>query len=190
MAANKPNYVKIGETTFKEVEKINSELFTLTYGAIVAQLIKDYEDIEAVNTQLEKMGYNIGVRLIEEFLARSNIPRCQDFKDTAEVISKVGFKMFLGVTATVANWEPKKNEFSLILEDNPLIEFVELPENISQTLHYSNILCGVIRGALEMVQMSVDAKFVRDTLRGDEVSEIRVTLKEILQEEVPGGEED
>lgn len=33
----------------------NAELFTLTYGAMVMQLIRDYEDLQAVNTQLEKM---------------------------------------------------------------------------------------------------------------------------------------
>lgn len=33
----------------------NAELFTLTYGALVVQLIKDYEDYEQVNIQLEKM---------------------------------------------------------------------------------------------------------------------------------------
>lgn len=30
-------------------------MFTLTYGALVAQLIKDYEDDEMVNRQLDKM---------------------------------------------------------------------------------------------------------------------------------------
>ena len=30
--------------------KINAELFALTYGAVVMQLIKDHEDVEAVNT--------------------------------------------------------------------------------------------------------------------------------------------
>ena len=34
-------------------------------------------------------GYNIGVRLIEDFLARSNIGRCNDFRETADVIAKV-----------------------------------------------------------------------------------------------------
>lgn len=34
-------------------------------------------------------GYNIGVRLIDEFLAKSNVSRCVDFKETAEVIAKV-----------------------------------------------------------------------------------------------------
>jgi len=33
----------------------NGELFTLTYGALVAQLLKDYEDDDEVNKQLEKM---------------------------------------------------------------------------------------------------------------------------------------
>lgn len=36
-------------------------------------------------------GYNIGVRLIEDFLARSNVGRCNDFRETADVISKVSF---------------------------------------------------------------------------------------------------
>ena len=56
---------------------------------MVAQLLKDFEDQIEVNKQLEKMGYNIGIRLIEDFLARSNIRRCKDFRETAEVISKV-----------------------------------------------------------------------------------------------------
>lgn len=33
----------------------NSEIFTLTYGALVVQLIKDYEDYSAVNVQLDRM---------------------------------------------------------------------------------------------------------------------------------------
>ena len=33
----------------------NAELFALTYGSLVAQLIKDTEDYEQVNKQLEKM---------------------------------------------------------------------------------------------------------------------------------------
>ncbi len=71
------------------VDKVNAELVTLTYGTIVAQLCTDYEnDYAQVNQQLDKMGYNIGMRLIEDFLAKSNTGRCGNFKDTAEMISK------------------------------------------------------------------------------------------------------
>jgi hypothetical protein len=72
------------------VDKVNAELVTLTYGTMVAQLCKDYDgDYGEVNKQLDKMGYNIGLRLIEDFFAKSNTGRCADFKETAEVISKV-----------------------------------------------------------------------------------------------------
>ena len=59
--------------------------------------------------------------------------------------------MFLGITANVTNWDPKKNEYSLVLEENPFAEFVELPES-ANNLCYSNMICGVLRGALEMVK--------------------------------------
>ena len=37
-------------------------------------------------------------------------------------------------------------------EEIPLNHFVELPEELTE-LNYSNMLCGVIRGALEMVRL-------------------------------------
>jgi hypothetical protein len=63
---------------------------TLTYGTVVAQLCTDYNSNYAeVNKQLDKMGYNIGMRLIEDFFAKSGTQRCANIKDTAEAISKV-----------------------------------------------------------------------------------------------------
>ena len=59
--------------------------------------------------------------------------------------------MFLGTTPTVGNWSADGKECSLMIDDNPLTAFVELPEEHSH-LHFCNILCGVIRGALEMVR--------------------------------------
>jgi hypothetical protein len=40
-----------------------------------------------------------------------------------------------------------------VFEENPLADFVELPDDgrAQDELWYSNILCGVLRGALEMV---------------------------------------
>lgn len=93
---------------------------------MVMQLIRDYEDVQAVNAQLEKMcvpllplaawscmqqfdalplipaadykqkaythpcrGYNIGQKLIDEFLAKSGLGACSSFREVAEVIAKV-----------------------------------------------------------------------------------------------------
>lgn len=197
----------------------------MTYGALVIQLIKDYQDYAEVNKQLDKMlvfsaagakryfaraisigpltiamhlrhrGYNIGTRLIEDFLARSNLSRCTDFRDTGEVVAKVGFKMFLNISPHVVHHAPSRQsggpssaagssqggstntgggqgdasqgagaadpsggggtgqpEFSLILDENPLSEFVEMPPDAREGgLWWSNVLAGVIRGALEMV---------------------------------------
>jgi len=70
---------------------VSAELVTLTYGTIVVQLCKDFgNNYVEVNRQLDKMGYNIGQRLIEDFLAKATTPiSCTNFRETAEVISKV-----------------------------------------------------------------------------------------------------
>ena len=46
--------------------------------------------------------------------------------------------MYLGITPSITNWSPAGDEFSLILENNPLVDFVELPDNHS-SLIYSNL---------------------------------------------------
>ena len=50
---------------------MNSELFTLTYGALVLDLIRDYESADEVNGQLDKIGYNMGLRLADDLLAKN-----------------------------------------------------------------------------------------------------------------------
>jgi len=66
--------------------------------------------------------------------------------------------MFLGVTPNLVFPSNDEKEFSLIFEDNPLADFVELPEDCTG-LYYSNILCGVVRGALEMVPKNLSFLF-------------------------------
>lgn len=86
--------------------------------------------------------------------------------------TQVGFKSFLNITPTVTHNAPvpvaasptgtatpqttsSGASFSLTLDENPLAEFVELPEEaLEGGLWFSNVLCGVIRGALEMVRIS------------------------------------
>lgn len=142
---------------------------------MVAQLCKDFDgDYTEVNKQLDKMGYNIGLRLIEDFMAKANTGRCANFRETGEAIAKVicdqqlaciestdtikiGFKVFLNVTPTVTNFSADGNQFSLIFDENPLAEFVELPDDdrAMDELWYSNVFCGILRGALEMVSVIV-----------------------------------
>lgn len=113
-----------------------------------------------------------------------------NFKETAEVISKVGFKMFLNITPAVENWTADGKQFSLLLDENPLAEFVELPDDRAmRELWYSNILAGVIKGALEMVQLEVDAFFVSDVLQGAPTTELRVRFVKVLEDEIPAGED-
>lgn len=107
------------------------------------------------------MGYNIGLRLIEDYLAKTNTGQCSSFRETAEMISRVGFKVFLNVTPSV-RWvegDGGRETFGLLFEENPLADFVELPDDgrAQDELWYSNILCGVIRGALEMVRLLLEA---------------------------------
>ncbi|WVZ66856.1 hypothetical protein U9M48_016020 [Paspalum notatum var. saurae] len=204
-----PTAPKSGDALFASVDRVNAELFTLTYGAIVRQLLTDLEEVEEVNKQLDQirdarveysngladlrspkfLGYNIGTRLVDEFLAKSNVSRCVDFKETADVIAKLGFKMFLGVTATVTNWDAEGTSCSFVLEDNPLVDFVELPDTC-QGLQYCNLLSGVIRGALEMVSMKTEVTWVRDMLRGDDAYEMRVKLIKQVPEEYPYKDDD
>jgi len=162
-------------------EQVNAELFTLTYGAIVAQIVRDYEDPKEVNAQLEAMGYNMGVRIVDDFCAKSRVMKCKSFRDSMETLSKDALRMYLGVQGVVENWSPDGRECSLRLPDNPLADFVELPQGYSE-LRYSNILCGVIRGSLEMLSMRTECFFASDQLHGDEATVIRIALREVLGE--------
>ena len=58
------------------------------------------------------MGYNIGVRIIEDFLARTGSNKCNDFRDTSEKVkmrdekrsllrhfSSVSYTHFVGATS-------------------------------------------------------------------------------------------
>lgn len=171
------------------METINAEIFTLTYGSLVRQLLADLEEVDAVNKQLDTMGYNIGTRLIDEFLAKSKTNKCLGFRDAVEKMAKVGFKLFLNISPLVTSWDAKNTECSLILEDNPFTDFVELPEGCGKLI-YCNVLCGVIRGALEQVKINVECRFVRDVLRGDDVTEMRVKLISAPPETYPYQDDD
>jgi len=178
-------------------KQIQSELFTLTYGVLVAQILEDVEDTAKVNTKLDKIGHSIGVRLIDDIFARNlSLERCKNLKDTADALVTYGFKPYLGITPKITDWSDKQNEFTLVLDQNPLTDFVELnePEQFTKELesnlgvgdqvnsaieqlelddtavstrglNYCQLLCGIIRGALEMVQLEITCEVINDKLR-------------------------
>lgn len=170
-----------------DAKKVNSELVTLTYGALVAQMIKDIDNVDDVSKQLERLGYNMGVRLIEDFLAKTGTGRCMDLKDTADKIQSA-FRLYLSVQPIISNWSSSGDEFSLIFDTNPLTDLVELPDDL-RSLKYCNIICGAIRGALKMVQLEIQSWIVQDQLKGDQNTEVRVKFIRKLEDAMPAGED-
>ena len=109
------------------------------------------------------MRYNIGIRLVEEYLAKTRSREIKSFKQSCEDIASIAFPMFVGVTASVENWNDEDQScvissiFStctLEFSSNPLSLFVELPPELSK-LQYNAVYCGIIRGALEMVHVEI-----------------------------------
>ena len=98
------------------------------------------------------------------------------------MVATKAFRMFLGVPATVEEWDKDHTVCMLRFADNPLAEFVELPPGMGE-LQYSNLLCGAIVGALEMVQMRVACAFTEDMLHGAFRNSMRVELKELLEDQ-------
>eukprot|EP01067_Filipodium_phascolosomae_P009064 Filipodium_phascolosomae@DN7986_c0_g1_i1.p2 len=176
------NFTKVGDQTYAHMEKMNSEVVSVMYGSLVSQLMKDIGDVEEVNTQLDKIGAAMGERLVDDFFAKSGLGSCADFTSTMEVVAKVGLRMYLGVTADVTKWSPSMRSCSLLIHENPLLDFVELPAALYQ-LRYSNVIAGVIRGALDQMHLKVECVVAKDPLKGDPHTEIRVDLKQVLSEQ-------
>lgn len=163
------------------VERISSELLTFTYGSLIVRLIKDYEKPEGINEQLEKMGYNIGIRVIDDYLAKSCISPPQTFKQAIEIIQTKAMPFYLNIRVDTITYSSK--EYGLTFVDNPLNDFVELPDKY-QDLWYLNILCGVIRGVFESINIRVECKYNKDTLKGHDKNEVRVKLIGVIEEKL------
>lgn len=72
------------------------------------------------------------------------------------------FRLYLGMQPSVSSWSNSGDEFSLVWEQCPISEWVELPQEV-RGLKYCNLLCGALRGALEMVQLEIHSWFVQVT---------------------------
>ena len=85
---------------------MKTEVLSLTYGCLIRQIIEDCEnDIASANKEIEQVGYNIGSRMIDLFLAKTtnlDDQPCSNFKAIMEKVS-VGFRFALGMFITKRN---------------------------------------------------------------------------------------
>ena len=49
--------------------------------------------------------YNIGIRLVEEYLAKTRARGLKSFKTTCENIATKAFPMYMGIKAVVNSWD-------------------------------------------------------------------------------------
>ena len=152
------------------------------------KLVDDFEgDVSRVNAQLDTSGFNMGQRLVDEFLARTpNLRACTNFTATLHAVAS-GLRLFLDIPATVATPNPRTGVLSFYR--NPLAEFATIPNHL-RGLQFSQLLCGAIRGALAAVNIRVACSFERDMLMGLPSSSIRVVLEEHQPEEYPFGDDE
>jgi len=68
-------------------------------------------------------------------------------------------KIFLNITAEVEKYDEKLKQCFLKFNENPFADFVILPNFLekSQVFWYSNVLCGMVKGALESIGIIVEA---------------------------------
>ena len=63
---------------------MKKEIISITYGCMVRKIIEDSEgEVDVANQKLELIGYNMGQRMIDEFLATNEIEVCKNFSDVS-----------------------------------------------------------------------------------------------------------
>lgn len=246
---------QLGNTLWAKQNKANAELFALTYGALVAELVRDLEQTDKIVQELDRMGHSMGIRCIEEVLAKAAAAATtsagdaaaaaalsvQSFEDTKHVV-KVAFRMFWGLAVDISSGTTTtaaatttdstganttmaattttstdtaagtasaaaaagaattttntSTSYTIRFTDNPLTIFVELPTD-RQDLEYSQLLAGMVRGMLEMLQYDCQVAVVTSPLSAaaaaanssntttptqpSNVTEIAVKLQQVLQ---------
>lgn len=95
--------------------------------------------------------------------------------------------MFLNSTPTISNWSQDGTEFSVLFDDSIFGDNIEIPDKLAQGgLQYYSLLVGVIKGALEMIQIKVDCSVVRcPFLNGGGPLEVRIKFVKLIEDEVP-----
>jgi hypothetical protein len=95
--------------------------------------------------------------------------------------------MFLNIIPSISDVEGHKDEFTIVFEENPLIEYVELPSSaIKDSFQYLSIIPGIMRGAFEMLHMQVECTILNCNLvNRNAPTQIKVKLVKVNVAELP-----
>nr|CAD2170569.1 unnamed protein product [Meloidogyne enterolobii] len=159
---------------------VSSELFILTYGALVNDLISDLESPRKLIVNWTKLVTIWVFDLQTIFFLKIHV-----LVDVQIFVKLWSLYQKMGVIAQSNQIGNVGDEFSLIIDQNPLTEFVEKPVEFKD-LCYSQVICGCIRGALEAMHMEVQVTLVADL---PDPTELRIKFHRILHESIPAGDE-
>ncbi len=175
------------DAIFMERKKNRVELLTFMYGSLLVRLTKDIKDIDELNKKIESIGYEMGKRLVDDLI--DDFQLGLDVSDQNKLMERLINQLteyYLGIIGTYNQVSEK--EYHLIFPENPISFYVELPESLSN-LCYSNIICGILRGMLEISGFEVQCEFVKDKMKGDEVNDLKITLVKYIEERFIDDEE-
>ena len=175
------------DNSLLERKQIKVELLTFTYGTLLVRLTKDIKDINELNTKIELIGYDIGKRLIDDLI--DDYPRGLDPSDQNKLMEKLICQLAQYYLGIIGNYsQTGENEFHLKFTENPISLFVELPESL-EGLCYSNIICGIMRGMLEISGFEIKCEFAKDKMKGDDINDLKITLVKLIEERFIDDEE-
>ena len=175
------------DAIFMEKKQNKVELLTFMYGSLLVRLTKDIKDINELNKKIESIGYEMGKRLVDDLI--DDFQRGLDVSDLNKLMEKLIIQLaqyYLGILGSFNQVSEK--EYHLIFPENPISFYVELPESLDG-LCYSNIICGMLRGMLEISGFDIQCEFVKDKMKGDEVNDLKITLVKYIEERFVDDEE-
>ena len=169
-----------------ETKNIKVELLTFMYGTLLVRLTKDIKDINELNKKIELIGYDIGKRLVDDLI--DDFQRV-DQSDQNKLMEKLICQLAQHYLGIIGNYnQVGEKEFHLKFNQNPISLYVELPESL-EGLCYSNIICGIMRGMLEITGFEVKCEFIKDKMKGDDINDIKITLVKYIEERFIDDEE-
>ena len=169
-----------------ERKKIKVDLITFMYGTLLVRLTKDIKDINELNTKIELIGYDIGKRLVDDLI--DDFQRV-DTSDQNKLMEKLICQLAQYYLGIIGNYsQTGEKEFHLIFTENPISLYVELPESL-EGLCYSNVICGIMRGMLEICGYEVKCEIVKDKIKGDDNNDMKITLVKYIEERFIDDEE-